>query len=145
MTFLLPPPSFQKLLHCLLSRYLLYSKTTQTSLFFNPINIYFDNILPHTLSLIFFFSESGVDVVISGGSVSEMAVHFIQKYGMMAFKIPSKWEHRRLTRALAAKPIMALGAVQPDELGHCDFVETKQIGGRSVTVFRQEGTVGKGK
>lgn len=88
-------------------------------------------------------SESGVDVVISGGSVSEMAVHFIQKYGMMAFKIPSKWEHRRLTRALAAKPIMALGAVQPDELGHCDFVETKQIGGRSVTVFRQEGTVGK--
>ena len=74
-----------------------------------------------------------------------MAVHFIQKYGMMAFKIPSKWEHRRLTRALAAKPIMALGAVQPDELGHCDFVETKQIGGRSVTVFRQEGTVGKGK
>ena len=128
-----------------MSRYLLYSKTTQTSLFFNPINIYFDNILPHTLSLIFFFSESGVDVVISGGSVSEMAVHFIQKYGMMAFKIPSKWEHRRLTRALAAKPIMALGAVQPDELGHCDFVETKQIGGRSVTVFRQEGTVGKGK
>jgi len=88
-------------------------------------------------------SESGVDVVISGGSVSEMAVHFIQKYGMMAFKIPSKWEHRRLTRALAAKPIMALGAVQPDELGHCDFVETKQSGGRSVTVFRQEGTVGK--
>ena len=100
----------------------------------------------HTHSfLFFFFSESGVDVVISGGSVSEMAVHFIQKYGMMAFKIPSKWEHRRLTRALAAKPIMALGAVQPDELGHCDFVETKQIGGRSVTVFRQEGTVGKGK
>lgn len=88
-------------------------------------------------------AESGADVVISGGSVSEMAVHFIQKYGMMAFKIPSKWEHRRLSRALAATPCVALGAVQPDEMGHCDFVETKQIGGRSVTVFRQEGKVGK--
>ena len=88
-------------------------------------------------------AESGADVVISGGSVSEMAVHFIQKYGMMAFKIPSKWEHRRLCRALGATPCMALGPVQPDEMGHCDFVETKQIGGRSVTVFRQESNNGK--
>jgi T-complex protein 1 subunit theta len=88
-------------------------------------------------------ADSGADVVISGGSVSEMAVHFIQKYGMMAFKIPSKWEHRRLCRALSATPCVSLGAVQPEEMGHCDFVETKQIGGRSVTVFRQEGKTGK--
>ena len=88
-------------------------------------------------------AESGADVVISGGSVSEMAVHFIQKYGMMAFKIPSKWEHRRLCRALGATAVVALGAVQPEEMGYCDFVETKQLGGRSVTVFRQESDNGK--
>jgi T-complex protein 1 subunit theta len=88
-------------------------------------------------------AESGADVVISGGSVSEMAVHFIQKYGMMAFKIPSKWEHRRLCRALGATACTALGTVQPEEMGHCDFVETKQLGGRSVTVFRQESESGK--
>ena len=88
-------------------------------------------------------ADSGVDVVISGGNVSEMATHFLQKYGLMAFKIPSKWEHRRLCRALGATGIVALGAVQPEEMGHCDFVESKQLGGRTVTVFRQEGDTGK--
>jgi len=87
--------------------------------------------------------DSGADVIISGGSVSEMAQHFIQKYEMMVFKIVSKWELRRLARALNCKAIPRLGAVSPDEMGSCDVVETVQIGGRNVTVFRQEGETGR--
>lgn len=87
--------------------------------------------------------ESGANVIISGGSVSEMAVHFVQKYGMMIFKITSKWELRRLCRALGATACVALGTVTPEEMGSCDIVETKLLSGRNVTVFRQEGDVGK--
>ena len=40
-------------------------------------------------------ADSGVKlVVISGGSVSEMAVHFLEKYQLMCLKITSKWELR---------------------------------------------------
>ena len=52
-------------------------------------------------------------------------------------------EKLRGLRALGATACTALGTVQPEEMGHCDFVETKQLGGRSVTVFRQESDNGK--
>merc|ERR1712216_257640 len=45
-------------------------------------------------------ADSGVKLVISGGSVSEMAVHFLEKYQLMCLKITSKWELRRLCGAI---------------------------------------------
>ena len=44
---------------------------------------------------------------------------------------------------LNCKASPRLGAVSPDEMGSCDVVETVQIGGRNVTVFRQEGETGR--
>ena len=41
-------------------------------------------------------ADSGVNVVISGGSISQMAMHFIEKYNMMAVKITSKFELKDL-------------------------------------------------
>jgi T-complex protein 1 subunit theta len=84
-------------------------------------------------------ADSGVKVVISGGSISEIAMHFIERHGMMAIKIMSKFELRRLCRATGATAVIRLGALMPEELGYCDDVAMQHIGGRKVVVFRNTG------
>lgn len=40
--------------------------------------------------------------------MSEMAVHFFEKYKILAVKIMSKFELKRIARALGATPIVKL-------------------------------------
>lgn len=82
-------------------------------------------------------ADSGVKVCVAGGTVSEMALHFIERYGMLCLKIGSKWELRRLCVATGATALVRLGAPTPDEMGHCDHVHQKEVGGRPITIFSQ--------
>eukprot|EP00557_Chaetoceros_sp_GSL56_P007880 CAMPEP_0176488154 /NCGR_PEP_ID=MMETSP0200_2-20121128/6552_1 /TAXON_ID=947934 /ORGANISM="Chaetoceros sp., Strain GSL56" /LENGTH=549 /DNA_ID=CAMNT_0017885107 /DNA_START=208 /DNA_END=1857 /DNA_ORIENTATION=- len=82
-------------------------------------------------------ADSGTKVVVSGGTVSEMALHFIERYNMVCIKIPSKWELRRLCSAVNASALVRLGPATPDEMGYADEVSVQEIGGRPVTIFRQ--------
>ena len=82
-------------------------------------------------------ADSGVKVCVAGGTVSEMALHFIERYGMLCLKIGSKWELRRLCVATGATALVRLGPPTPDEMGHCDSVYQKEVGGRPVTIFSQ--------
>ena len=82
--------------------------------------------------------DSGVDVIISGGSVSEMALHFIEKHNMLVLKSSSKFEIRRLCNLTGAFPAARLGPLSPEEVGHCDLVTTREIGGQVCTVFQQQ-------
>ena len=82
-------------------------------------------------------ADTGTKVIVSGGTVSEMALHFIERYGMMCLKIGSKWELRRLCSAVNATALVRLGPATVDEMGFCDDVKVEEIGGRHVTVFRQ--------
>jgi len=82
-------------------------------------------------------AESGTKVVVSGGSVSEMALHFIERYNMMCIKINSKWELRRLCSATNSTALVRLGPATADEMGFCDSVAVKEVGGRKITVFSQ--------
>ena len=81
----------------------------------------------------------GVKLVISGGSVSEMAVHFLEKFQLMCLKITSKWELRRLCGATGCTALVRLGAPTPEEMGSVSKVSTKELGGRTVTVLEQLG------
>jgi T-complex protein 1 subunit theta len=78
--------------------------------------------LLHTLLLqtqiIKSIADTGTKVVIAQGSISEMALHFIEKYEMMALKIMSKWELRRLCTALRCTALVRLGPATPEEMGH---------------------------
>jgi len=82
-------------------------------------------------------ADTGTKVIVSGGTVSEMAMHFIERYKMMCVKIPSKWELRRLCAATNANALVRLGPATPDEMGYADEVSVHEIGGRPVTSFRQ--------
>ena len=80
-------------------------------------------------------SETGTNLVVSGGTVSEMALHFIEKYGMMCIKVSSKWDLRRLCSATNSTALVRLGPATSEEMGHCDEVKVQEIGGRFVTIF----------
>ena len=82
--------------------------------------------------------DSGVRVVVAGSTIGELAQHYLNRYNMLTIKILSKFELRRLCRVVGATPLARLGAPMPDEMGTIDVVETLEIGGDRVTVFRQE-------
>ncbi|CAZ86219.1 unnamed protein product [Tuber melanosporum] len=82
--------------------------------------------------------DSGIRVVVAGSTVGELAMHYLSRYSVLVIKILSKFELRRLCRVVGATPLARLGAPMPDEMGAADVVETEEIGGDRVTVFRQE-------
>lgn len=79
---------------------------------------------------------SGVRVVVSGDQISDLAIHFLDRAGLMAVRIPSKFDLRRLCRALGATPLARLGAPLAEELGTAQSVESLEIGSDRCTVFK---------
>ena len=82
--------------------------------------------------------DAGIRVVVAGTTVGELAMHYLNRFGILVIRILSKFELRRLCRVVGATPLARLGAPMPDEMGSVDIVETLEIGGDRVTVFRQE-------
>ncbi|KAF2763386.1 T-complex protein 1 [Pseudovirgaria hyperparasitica] len=82
--------------------------------------------------------DSGLRVVVAGTTVGELAMHYLNRFNILVIKVLSKFELRRLCRVVGASPLARLGAPMPDEMGSVDIVETLEIGGDRVTVFRQE-------
>jgi len=80
-------------------------------------------------------AETGVQVVVTGGTVSEMALHFLDRYKLMCLKIGSKWELRRLCQATGATALVRLGPPTPDEMGYAQSVEQRTVGNKVLTVF----------
>jgi T-complex protein 1 subunit theta len=66
-------------------------------------------------------ADSGSNVVVSHGSISEMALHFIEKYRLMCLKVQSKWDLRRLCSTVGATACVRLGPATPDEMGSCSL------------------------
>ena len=83
-------------------------------------------------------AEAGAKVVVSGQSFGEMALHFIERYGLMAIKVPSKFELRRLCRATNARGLVKLGRPEADELGYASSIEVREIGGTQCIVVQQD-------
>jgi T-complex protein 1 subunit theta len=82
--------------------------------------------------------DSGLRVVVAGATIGELALHYLNRYNILVIKVLSKFEIRRLCNVVGATPLARLGAPMPDEMGNVDFVETLEIGGDRVTVFRQD-------
>lgn len=83
-------------------------------------------------------AQAGVGVIVAGSLVGDLALHYLNKFGILVIKIPSKFDLRRISHVCGATPMPRLGAPTPDEMGLVDIVETKEIGGDRVTVFRQD-------
>eukprot|EP00051_Salpingoeca_urceolata_P026688 m.478210 g.478210 ORF g.478210 m.478210 type:complete len:547 (-) comp21076_c0_seq1:296-1936(-) len=81
--------------------------------------------------------EAGANVVVTNGKVGDMALHFLERHGMMAVKLTSKYDLRRLCRTVGATALPRLTPPAPNELGACDEIKVEEIGDTQVTIFRQ--------
>jgi T-complex protein 1 subunit theta len=83
-------------------------------------------------------AASGASVIVSGGAVGEMALHFCERYKLMVIKIASKFELRRFCRTTGAVSLVELQQPTPDELGCADSVVVQELGGTRVTIVKNE-------
>jgi len=83
-------------------------------------------------------AESGTNVIVVGAAVSDIAMHFIERYKMMCVRCPSKFNLRRVCKAIGATPLVRVGPPTAGEIGHCDLVTVEEIGSTKVTIFRQD-------
>lgn len=83
-------------------------------------------------------AEAGVNVVIGSGSISELALHFFEKYKIFTLKLMSKWELKRIAKSVGATAIVKLGTPTPEELGYADEVAVREISSTKVTIFRRD-------
>jgi T-complex protein 1 subunit theta len=86
---------------------------------------------------------AGIQVLVLGGSVSEIVMHFLELKSIMVIKINSKFELRRVARMLGAIAVVRLGAPIPEEIGFADEVSSEEISSTKVTIFKRESETSK--
>ncbi len=64
-------------------------------------------------------------------------MHFLNRYGIMAVRLTSKHDLRRLCRSINATALPRVVAPTSKELGHIDEVIVDELGDTTVTIFRQ--------
>ncbi len=77
-------------------------------------------------------------MIVIGGSISDICLHYFIKYGIGVLRIPSKFELLRLAKLLNANPINQVKVPTLEEIGYCDRVSVKEIGSTKVTVIERE-------
>ena len=82
-------------------------------------------------------AEAGINVVIGSGSISELALHFFEKYKIFVLKLMSKWELKRIAKSVGAIAVVKLSTPTPEELGYADEVAVREISSTRVTIFRR--------
>jgi len=83
-------------------------------------------------------AESGAKVVVVGGTISDICLHYCEKYSLMVIKVLSKFELKRLCKSVGATALTRLGSPTAEELGNADEVFVQEIGSQKVTVFKRE-------
>lgn len=83
-------------------------------------------------------AESGAKVVVAGAKFGDMALHYCNKYNLMAVRLMSKFELRRLSKAVNGTVLPRLTPPTQEELGYCDLVVVEELGDTSVVAFRNQ-------
>jgi len=81
-------------------------------------------------------ADAGVDVVVAGGKFGDLAMHYVNKYNMMAVRLMSKWDVRRLARATGATALPKMTPPTSEEMGMADTVYVDELGDTEIVVFR---------
>lgn len=95
-----------------------------------------ENLLEEQIKAI---AETGAKVIVAGGKFGDMALHFINKYNMMAVRLNSKFDLRRLAKTVNGTVLPRLTPPTSEELGYCDKVFVDELGETGVVIFRNEG------
>jgi T-complex protein 1 subunit theta len=80
-------------------------------------------------------ADAGVNCIVAT-KFGEVAMHFIEKYRLMAIRCQSKFDLRRVARTTGAVALAKLQTPTPDEAGRADAIAVEEIGSTKCTVFR---------
>uniref|UniRef100_A0A8C5ZUR4 T-complex protein 1 subunit theta n=1 Tax=Marmota marmota marmota TaxID=9994 RepID=A0A8C5ZUR4_MARMA len=83
-------------------------------------------------------ADTGANVIVTGGKVADMALHYANKYNIMLVRLNSKWDLRRLCKTVGATALPRLTPPVLEEMGHCDNVYLSEVGDTQVVVFKHE-------
>eukprot|EP01100_Stratorugosa_tubuloviscum_P000804 TRINITY_DN117_c3_g3_i1.p1 TRINITY_DN117_c3_g3~~TRINITY_DN117_c3_g3_i1.p1 ORF type:complete len:553 (-),score=330.12 TRINITY_DN117_c3_g3_i1:117-1742(-) len=83
-------------------------------------------------------ADTGVNVIISGGPIADIALHFIERRQILIIKIQSKFDIRRACKATGATPLVRMGAPMAEEIGTCDEVSVDEVSGSKICIFKQD-------
>lgn len=65
-------------------------------------------------------ADSGCNVVVVGGTIADICMHYCEKYQLMVIKVLSKFELKRLCKAVGAQPLTRLAGPTAEEIGNAD-------------------------
>ncbi|XP_076033677.1 chaperonin containing TCP1 subunit 8 [Oratosquilla oratoria] len=88
-------------------------------------------------------ADAGINVIAAGGKVGDLALHYLNKYNIMAVRVPSKFDLRRLCKTVGATILPKLTCPTKEEVGFCDKVFVDEVGDTPVIIFRQDGEESK--
>lgn len=83
-------------------------------------------------------ADAGANIIVTGGKVADMALHYANKYNLMVVRLNSKWDLRRLCKTVGSVALPRMTAPTPEEMGHCDSVYLSEVGDTQVVVFKHE-------
>ena len=82
--------------------------------------------------------DSGVKCIITGGTINNMAIHYLDKYNIMAFRTMSKFELRRIARSVGATMLVRMGAPTKEEMGYVDEIKLTEISSQKCILIRRD-------
>ena len=83
-------------------------------------------------------ANSGTNVVVSNSNYGDLALHFLNRYDIMAVKVSSKFELRRLCAAVGARTLARLDTPTKEDQGNCDNVDVQEAAGKNIVSFAQD-------
>lgn len=83
-------------------------------------------------------AATGTKVIVSGGKFSDLSLHYCNKYQLMAVRLPSKFDVRRVCKTVGATAQPNFITPKTEELGFCDHVYIDELGDTSIVVFKQD-------
>lgn len=83
-------------------------------------------------------ADTGAKVIVAGAKFGDLALHFCNKYELMAVRLNSKFDLRRLSKAVNATVLPRLTPPTAQELGYCDAVLVEELGDTGIVAFRNE-------
>ena len=81
--------------------------------------------------------------IFAGGSISEISRHYLNQHNIMGVSVGSKFDLRRICKTLNATALVRVGPPTPEEIGECSAVDVMEVGGKRVTVLKQESGNGR--
>ena len=81
--------------------------------------------------------EAGVNVVVSGGKIGDISLHYLNKYNIMALRFGSKFDIRRICKIINSTALPRMVTPSSEEYGTCHKVYIREFGATNVVVFEQ--------